>query len=205
MIEFPPPWSFKVQLTVVFVAPVTVAVNTANPATGMEGFCGEIETEMFDWAATFSVTPADVTAPGSGFFTVTVTLPIWLLEAVPVAFSCVDETRVVVSAVEPKFTVALGAKCDPFTVMLNEPTDTAAGLIEEISGAGFKSVTLMLAVFVLSAFIVAPMVTVFGEVGNSGAVKSPLELIVPVVGLPPATPLTAQNTEAVAVSPTTCA
>ena len=41
------------------------------------------------------------------------TLPTCALVAVPVAVNCVEEMRVVVSAVEPKFTVAPCAKCAP--------------------------------------------------------------------------------------------
>ncbi len=59
---------------------------------------------------TFAFMPAELTAPGSGFFTTTDTSPTWPLVALPVAVNCVEETRVVVSVVEPKVTVAFGAK-----------------------------------------------------------------------------------------------
>jgi len=117
----------------------------------------------------------------------------------------VEETRVVVSAVEPKLIVAFGAKCDPLTVSLKEPTGIEAGLTEEICGVGFWSVTELPAVLVASAVCVAVMVTAFEEGGNSGAVKSPVLLINPAVALPPTTPLTDQATAGVVVTPVTCA
>lgn len=154
---------------------------------------------------TLAVIVPEEIVPGSGFLTLMEMLPTWLLDAVPVAVSCVEETRVVVNAVEPKSTTALEAKCEPLIVNLKEPTGIEVGLIEEICGAGFSRVIELLAVFVESAVSVAVMVIEFVEGGNSGAVKSPPLVIVPVVLLPPATPLTLHATAVAVVSPVTCA
>jgi hypothetical protein len=51
---------------------------------------------------------------------------------------------------------------------------------------------LELAVFVVSDINTAPIITVFGEGKEAGAVYSPAVVIVPTVLLPPATPFTLQ-------------
>src|SRR5262245_22183805 len=114
-------------------------------------------------ATTLAVMVPELTVPGSGFFTLTEMLPTWPLVAVPVAVNCVEETRVVARAVEPKFTTAFGAKCDPLIVNLKEPTGIEVGLMEEICGVGFWRVMELFAVLVASFVSVAVIVTVFGE------------------------------------------
>src|SRR5271167_2624884 len=88
--------------------------------------------------------------PGSGFFTAIAMLPTWPEVAVPVAVSCVDETRVAVSVVFPKLIVAPFAKCAPVTVKLNVPTRIDVGAIDVICGTGLVSVTALLAVLLES-------------------------------------------------------
>src|SRR5271170_642933 len=87
----------------------------------------------------------EVDDPGSGFFTVTETLPSWAAVALPVAVSCVDEVRVVVSAAVPNKTTAFVAKCAPFSVSVKVPTGNCGGEIEEICGMGLSRRTATLA------------------------------------------------------------
>ena len=156
----------------------------------MVNVAGETATVIPEFATTFAVSPAELTEPGSGFLTVTVTLPTCPDVAVPVAVSCVEEVRVVVSAVLPNTITAFGAKCAPVTLMLNEPTETVDGVIAETWGTGFCKVTAEEADFVASAVCAAVIVITFDAGGNSGAVYIPAELIVPSAALPPAVPFT---------------
>src|SRR5215510_8585337 len=80
-----------------------------------------------------------------------------------------------------------------------------AGLIEVIRGVGFSRVTALAAVFVESAASVAVIVMTFELGGNSGAVKRPLVVIVPVAAFPPTTPFTLQATVGNVASPVTWA
>jgi len=141
---------------------------------------------------TWALMDAEPAPPGSGFFTVNITLPIWLLVMFPVAVSCVEDTRVVVSVAPFNCTAAPVAKCAPLIVTVNAPTEIAAGETAVICGSGFCNVKVAVAVLVLSLISVAVMLTEFDAGGNSGAVYCPLEEIVPVVALPPTTPLTDQ-------------
>jgi len=116
---------------------------------------------------------------------------------VPVAVICVADTRFVVNAVVPKKTVAPGAKFAPATVSVNAPTGIDVGVTEETCGTGLFRVTTplpLIAVFALSAAVI---VTVLGVGGNCGAVNMPLAVIVPVLALPPVTPLTDQTSAGV--------
>src|ERR1700682_99749 len=97
-------------------------------------------------------------------------LPTWLAVAVPVAMSCVEDTRVVVSVVVPKRIVAPVAKFVPVAVNVKAPTGIEVGVTETSWGVGFSSVTPLLPVFVVSAVSVAPIVIVFVAGGNCGAV-----------------------------------
>ena len=119
----------------------------------------------------------------------------------PVAVSCVDAVRVVVSAVEPNRITAFGAKCEPVTVRLNEPTEMELGAMAAICGTGFCSVTAAEADFVVSEVCVAVMLIAFEAGGNSGAVYIPAEEIVPREALPPAVPFTDQPTAGFEPSP----
>ena len=190
-----------VQLTAVFVVPETVAVKKTVSKIWTEALPGARETLMPVLVTTLVLMPAELTVPGSGFLTVTETLPTCPLVAVPVAVNCEEETRVVTRAVEPKLMTALGAKWVPLTVSLKLPTGMEVGLIDAISGVGFWRVTALLAVFVESVLSVAMRVMPFGLGGNSGAVKRPLVLTVPVVLFPPTTPFTVQATAGAVESP----
>jgi hypothetical protein len=117
-------------------------------------------------------------------------LPISLLVAVPVAVTCVAETRVVFSAVAPNITVAPLAKWAPLITKENAPTAITFGVTDETCGTGLSRVTASLALMAGFAVSAALTVTLFGVSGNSGAVYNPPALIVPVAALPPATPFT---------------
>ena len=134
---------------------------------------------------TSAVMEPEPTPPGSGFLTVKVMLPICPLATVPVAVSCVEDMRVVVSAAPFNCTAAPLAKCAPLIVTVKAPTAIAAGETEVICGTGFCRVNVAVAVFALSLVSVAVMLTEFADGGNSGAVYCPVEEIVPTAALPP--------------------
>lgn len=127
-------------------------------------------------------------------FTTTLTVPICEVVAVPVACNCVVETNVVVSVCPPKVTVEFVTKPLPVRVNENVPVEIGEGETEVRTGTGFCSVTVAVPFFVVSAALVAVMVTVFGAGRLAGAVYIPFESIVPVVALPPATEFTDQVT-----------
>ena len=84
------------------------------------------------------------------FFTVNVTVPICPLATVPVAVSCVEDMRVVVSAAPFNCTAAPVKKRAPLIVTVKAPTAIAAGETEMICGTGFCRVNVAVAVFALS-------------------------------------------------------
>jgi hypothetical protein len=90
--------------------------------------------------------------------------------------------------------VAPLAKSAPFTVRLNLPIGIVSGAIDAICGEGFSNVMEALAFLVASAVSVAPIVTLFGDGGNSGAVYAPAAEIMPTDPFPPAAPFTDQLT-----------
>src|SRR5271168_879910 len=150
---------------------------------------------------TKAITVPEVEDPGSGFFTVTEMLPSCAVVAVPIAVNCVDELRVVVSAVVPNTTVAFAAKCAPVTISVKVPTGNCAGEMETICGTGLSRVAAALDLADGAAVSAAPMVILFGVGGNSGAVKRPDVLIIPFAAVPPATPFTDQVTAGEEPSP----
>ena len=141
-------------------------------------------------------------APGSGFSTAMGKVP--GAAAVPVAVSCVEETKVVGSGELLKRTCAPLRKLAPVTVRENAPRLVEAGEMPERLGVGFQSVTAEEEDLVESAEEVAVMVTVLGEGREAGAVNLPEESMVPRVALPLATELTDQVTE-VLLAPVTVA
>ena len=112
----------------------------------------------------------ELIAPGAGFITSTATAPTCAAVAVPLAVSCVLDTKLVASVVDPKVTVAPFTKSLPVIVNVNVPTFTCVGEIPVTTGIGFSSVTLLLPVsdaFPLSA---AAIVTLLGVGSTAGAV-----------------------------------
>ena len=160
-----------------------------------------MDTEIAEAPVTLAITDAEEIVPGSGFFTVTATLPTWALVAVPVAVSFVADTRVVLSIAEPNCTCAPVAKCAPFTVNVNAPTGIAAGAIVVTCGMGLSSVTALDAVLVASAVSTAVIVRSVEATGNSGALYKPALLMLPTDALPPTTPLTDHVTAGAVVAP----
>ena len=201
IVGLPKPFEFNDQVTAWFDVPVTVATKNKPAPTLVVAFAGEIETVIAEAPVTLAITAVEEIVPGSGFFTVTATLPTWLLAAVPVAVNFVEDTRVVFSTVDPNSTLAPAAKCAPFTVRVNAPTGMEAGAIVLTWGIGFSRVTALEAVFVMSAVSAAAIVRLVAAIGNSGAVYKPAALIVPRLALPPATPFTDHVTAGAALDP----
>ena len=144
---------------------------------------------------TCTLTGAEVEPPGSGLTTVTGTVPTCASVGVPTATSCVGAMNVVLSPIVPRFTMDAGVKPVPFTVSTKAVFAVrVVGVTLVITGVAFSSVTVALPDRVGSSTLVAVTVTVFGVGRVSGAVNVPFAAIVPVVEVPPATPLTDQVT-----------
>jgi hypothetical protein len=114
--------------------------------------------------------PFELVPPGLGFVTVTDTDPTCALVAVPLAVSCVLDTKVVDKIAPPKETVAPFTKSLPLIVSVNVPTFTEEGVTSEICGIGFNKVTPLLAVSDDLDVSAASIVIVFGEGKDAGAV-----------------------------------
>jgi hypothetical protein len=135
----------------------------------------------------------DVALPGLGFITATANVP--ADDSLPVAVSCMDDTKVVASGAPARSTSAPLTNPLPFTVIAKAPAGTDVGAMLVSTGTGFCNVTVLLPDAVAPAELTARTFTVL-ELGTvAGAVYAPDELIVPVVLLPPATPFTCQVTE----------
>jgi hypothetical protein len=114
--------------------------------------------------------------------------------SLPIAVSCVEDTKVVASGAPARRTWAPLAYPLPFTVIANAPAGTDVGAMPVSTGTGFCNVTALLPVAEASAELTARTVTVleFGIV--AGAVYTPVELIVPIAVPPPVTPFTCHVT-----------
>jgi hypothetical protein len=135
----------------------------------------------------------EVALPGLGFTTTTENVP--AEGALPVAVSCVADTKVVAIGEPANITCAPLTKLLPFTVIVKLPEETDAGEMLVSKGAGFQSVTVPLPDAEASATLTAFMVTKL-ELGTlPGAVYAPEELIKPLAALPPVTPFTSQLTD----------
>jgi hypothetical protein len=130
--------------------------------------------------------------PGSGFWTVTGKVP--AVEAVPVAVSCMEETKVVERAAPLRRTCAPEMKDVPETVREKLPKFVDAGEMPARVGVGLRSVTALEEDLEVSAALVAVTVTVLGEGRVEGAMYFPEESIVPRVAEPPAVVSTDQVT-----------
>jgi hypothetical protein len=84
----------------------------------------------------------EVALPGLGLVTVTANVP--ADAALPLAVSCVEDMKMVVSGVPARTTCAPLTKPLPFTVIVNAPEETEAGVMLLSTGAGFSSVTVLL-------------------------------------------------------------
>jgi len=113
---------------------------------------------------------------------------------VPFAVNCVDEFTVVARPLPFSRTFAPLTKFVPITTNVKAPVFAAAGLMPVIVGVGFISVTALLALFVVSAALVAVTVTEFGFGKVDGAEYFPFASIVPTAADPPFMPLTAHVT-----------
>src|SRR5580658_7355397 len=91
--------------------------------------------------------------PGLGLLTETAKMPTLL--AVPVAVSCVDDTKVVVSGTPARRTCEPLRNLLPVAVRLNAPTLIEVGLIELSAGVGLSNVTALEPLAEESAALVA--------------------------------------------------
>lgn len=135
----------------------------------------------------------EVEPPGSGFSTAMVKVP--AVEALPVAVSCVEETKVVDRAVELRRTCAPETNWLPVMASEKLPRLVEAGEMPESVGVGLRRVTALEEDLEVSAELVAVMVTVFGEGRVAGAAYLPEESMVPRAEEPPVVELTAQVTD----------
>jgi hypothetical protein len=117
---------------------------------------------------TVTLKAEDVLLPGFGLLTVTPKVP--AVDAVPVAVSCVEDTKVVVADAPPKSTCAPFTKFVPVTLSVYAPAAKVAGLTLPMVGVGFHKVTALAALAVESAAETAVMVTVLGFGKLAGAV-----------------------------------
>ena len=124
----------------------------------------EVCVDPFTW----KLRAEDVEPPGSGFSTATVKVP--AEAAFPVAVSCVEETKVVVSVLPERSTLAPFTKPEPVRVREKLPRLVELGEMPEREGVGLRSVTEEDADLVVSAALVAVTETVFGEGRVAGAV-----------------------------------
>src|SRR5580704_11983459 len=141
-LEFPPTVPLTVQVTAVFVVPVTVAVNccVAGARSDAEAGLTLILTVSAVCTSTL-IAGVELAGPGAGFLTVTCTVPNSALVAVPVAVSLAEETNVVSSAVPPNMICAFLTNLLPVAVIVNVPTETSVGETAVSTGTGFSSAT----------------------------------------------------------------
>lgn len=117
---------------------------------------------------TSKLSPEEVLLPGSGFWTVIAKVPAEV--TLPVAVSCVEETKVVESGVLVRRTCAPWTKLEPLTVSEKLPRLVEAGEMPVREGVGLRRVTAEEADWVLSAALVAVIEIVLGEGRVVGAV-----------------------------------
>jgi len=127
-------------------------------------------------AAIVNVCAFEVPPPGAGFTTVIDAVPaVATSEAGTVAWSCVDETNVVVRPEPFQFTVAPETNLLPFTVSVNPvlPAVTHVGLIELVTGAGLLIVKVTIFVTVGQPLFIAVRVTEYTPTAVGVPVMSP--------------------------------
>ena len=91
------------------------------------------------------------------------------VDSLPLAVSCVEETKVVVSGVLPSITCAPEMKFVPVRVMEKLPVPVLAGFVPTSVGVGFRIVTAMEALADVEAALVAVIVKAFGLGSVAGA------------------------------------
>ena len=106
--------------------------------------------------------------PGAGLVTATGKEP--EEEALPVAVSCVAETKLVDKGIPPKVTCAPETKLAPVTVREKFPVPMLAGLMPLNIGMGFRMETLLEPLALESAALVARIVTEAGFGSAAGPV-----------------------------------
>lgn len=116
---------------------------------------------------TWKSSVGEVALPGLGFCTATGKVP--AVEALPVAVSWVEETKVVESAELLRRTCAPETKSEPVTVRVKLPVLVEVGEMLERTGMGFQRVTAAVADADVSTTLVAVMEMVLGEGRVAGA------------------------------------
>jgi hypothetical protein len=179
-VAFPPATLLTLQVTPVFAAPFTVAVNCCVFVTGTPALAGPTETVTGAAAVMLRLTGPLVVPPRPLFVTVMGTLvPTWAAVAVPVALRPVDESSIVVSGVLPKFTTEVAAKFAPLSEMVKVPTGTEVGEVLQSCTGGWVIVMVTVPNLVLSAVLVACTVTAFMAGTTAGALYRPVVETVP--------------------------
>lgn len=117
---------------------------------------------------TCRLTLEDELLPGFGLVTLIANVPGEF--AVPVALSCVAETKVVWMGAAPNRTCAPFTNLLPETVMEKLPVPTLEGLMPVSTGMGFRIVTLLEPLADVSAALVARTAIVLGLGRAGGAV-----------------------------------
>ena len=110
----------------------------------------------------------EVPPPGVGFVTDTFTCPV--VEIVPTVVIIVSVAYVAFNCCPPKFTTDVLTNPVPYSVSWNAPGASVPGVIDVSVGAGFWNVTVALACLVVSAWLVAVMVTFVKLPSVAGAV-----------------------------------
>jgi hypothetical protein len=141
---------------------------------------------------TCTFTAPEVLPPGAGLLMLTPKMPFVL--TVPLAVRVVGDTNVVFIATPAKRIWAPVTNPVPVTVREIGPIEKMLGTTELITGAGFNNETVLVAVALASAELMALTVTVFGLGRVAGAVYVPAAETVPTEELPPLTPLTCHVT-----------
>jgi hypothetical protein len=194
-VEFPPATPFTVQVTAVFAAFFTVAVNCLVVVTGTPALEGATVTVTPGAAVTLKFTGSLLVPPRPVLVTTMGTLvPTWAAVAVPLAFRPVDETKVVVIGVPPKDTTELAPKFAPLSDMVKGPTGTEVGDVLQRYTGGWVMMMVTVPNLVASAVLVACTVTAFMAGTTAGAWYKPLGDTLPYVEFPPRTPFTDQVT-----------
>ena len=168
IVEFPLPCPLTDHVTPAFELPVTAAAKLCVAAARTFAVGGETTSATTEAGVTCAVKAAEAMGPGLGLLTKIATFPTCVLVALPVAVSCVEDTRVVESTVPLKLIVAPTAKCAPFTVIVKAPTGIDVGVMVVTCGVGFCSVSVALAVLAALAVSVAVTITEPVAGGNSG-------------------------------------
>jgi hypothetical protein len=173
-VALPPPTPFTLHVTAVLVEPDTLALNCFVWVTGTEAVDGDTLTVTGAAAVILRLT-AELVVPPNPLLTTTmgIFLPTWEESAVPVAFSPVEDTRVVAIGFPPNWTVEFVPKFAPLSEIVKLPTGTEVGEMLQSCTGGWVMVIVTVPNLVASAVLVACTVTAFCTGTAIGARYSP--------------------------------